>query len=128
MLYRLARAMKQLETDKRGTRSNSDEQMCADYLLLHTAFKAGEQQRRGRASNAASDADRRQSVPRIYVDDEGRASVDQPHRRSHSLKCSSTSSPASRRQSSATCRRAVSVKSTPPRSLRNASNASPKVL
>jgi len=104
------------------TTTTSEEQMSADYLLLHTAFKAGEHQRR--RLQAPSSADRRQSVPRIHVDDD---SVDQPHRRTHSLKCSSSSSPTTRRQSASTCRRAVSVKSTPPRSARSISNASPKV-
>lgn len=112
--------MKQ-QLDVEDTTTTSEEQMSADYLLLHTAFKAGKQQRR--RLQVPSDADRRQSVPRIHVDDDG---LDQPHRRTHSLKCSSSSSPTTRRQSASTCRRAVSVKSTPPRSARSISNASPK--
>jgi len=121
------REMKQLDMDQTTT-STSEDQMSADYLLLHTAFKAGEQQRRRQTSNTltASDADRRQSVPRVCVDDDA---LDPAHRRTHSLKCpSSSSSPAARRQSAGTCRRAGSVKSTPPRSVRNVTNASPKVL
>jgi len=112
--------MKQLETELRTP--SEEEQMSTDYLLLHTAFKAGEEQRRRKSS--APDTDRRQSVPRIYVDHDG---LDAHHRRTHSLKCPS-SSPVTQRQSTAACRRAGSVKSTPPRSVRNASNASPKVL
>jgi len=123
-LCRLTTEMKQLNVEQ-SAMSASDEQMSADYLLLHTAFKAGEEQRRRRSSTTTpSDNHRRQSVPRIYVDHDG---LDQPHRRTNSLKCA-TSSPAARRQSVAACRRAGSVKSTPPRSVRNVSNASPKVL
>jgi len=116
------------QVDERGEATTSDgQQMSTDYLLLHTAFKAGEQERR-----------RRQSVPRIHVanDDDLQQQQQQQqqqasphHRRTHSLKCSSSSSsPAiTRRQSAGTCRRAGSVRSTPPRPARNASNASPNV-
>jgi len=123
------REMKQLDveltTTTTTTTSSSEEQMSADYLLLHTAFKAGEEQRRRHSGQTASnsmmtESERRQSVPRIFVDHDG---LDQHHRRTHSLKCPSSSPPATRRQS---VRRAGSVKSTPPRSARNASNASPK--
>ena len=118
------RDMKQVDSEQYTT---CEQHMSADYLLLHTALKAGEQQRRRQSSATTStttDAQRRQSVPRIHVDYDDQ---DQPHRRTHSLKCSS-SSPDARRQSLGTCRRAGSVKSTPPRSARNVSNASPKVL
>jgi len=105
--------MKQVDVEQ----SSHDKQqggMSADYLLLQTAFKAGEQQRR-------EAADRRQSVPRIQlVDDDG---VPVSHRRSHSLKCpssSSTSSPGGTRRY--TCRRAGSVRSTPPRPARSSAN------
>lgn len=107
------RTMKHLDVEQ----TTSEDQMSADYLLLHTAFKAGEQQRRRQTAN---DADRRQSVPRILVDDDG-LDQSQPHRRTHSLKCSSSSSPATRRQSTSTCHRAGSARSTPPRPARNAS-------
>jgi len=111
--------MKQVDVDQ------EEEQMSADYLLLHTAFKAGEQQRRRQTSLTVpgDSADRRQSVPRIHVDDDG-LDHHHHHHRSHSLKCSSSSSPAARRQS---CRRAGSVRSTPPRATRNNTNPSPKV-
>ena len=118
------RAMKQVDADQTTSTMTSDEQVSADYLLLHTAHKAGEQQRRRQQSNAltvtTSDADRRRpSVPRLQVEPDDEPSQ-QLHRRTHSLKCPSSSpSPAARRQS--TVRRAGSVKSTPPRSARNPS-------